>query len=92
MPELWGAQGQARQHLDMAMRKVQCEVRGGGLLSLDARRSDRGPDKGGELMLKCTECGRLVEKLPEGRVRCPHCGSRILFKARQEVVRKVKAK
>ena len=44
------------------------------------------------MMLKCSECGRMVEKLPEGRVRCPHCGSRILFKSRQEIVRKVKAR
>ncbi|MQY68364.1 MAG: hypothetical protein GH150_03110 [Hadesarchaea archaeon] len=34
----------------------------------------------------------LIEKLPEGRVRCPHCGFRILYKPRQEVVRKVKAR
>ena len=42
--------------------------------------------------MKCSNCGRRVEKLPEGRVRCPHCGSRMLFKPRQEVVRKVKAR
>ncbi|HID60970.1 MAG TPA: DNA-directed RNA polymerase subunit P [Hadesarchaea archaeon] len=43
-------------------------------------------------MLRCSECGREFEKLPEGRVRCPHCGSRVLFKVRQEIVRKVRAK
>jgi DNA-directed RNA polymerase subunit RPC12/RpoP len=42
-------------------------------------------------MLKCSACDRLVEKLPDGRVRCPFCGSRILLKVRPEVVRKVKA-
>jgi DNA-directed RNA polymerase subunit RPC12/RpoP len=43
-------------------------------------------------MLKCSACGRQVEKLPEGRVRCPHCGSRVLLKVRPDVVRKVKAR
>jgi DNA-directed RNA polymerase subunit RPC12/RpoP len=43
-------------------------------------------------MFKCSVCGRLVEKLPEGRVRCPHCGSRVLLKVRPETVKKVKAK
>ncbi len=43
-------------------------------------------------MLKCNECGRPIEKLPEGRVRCPHCGSRILYKPRQEVTHKIKTK
>jgi DNA-directed RNA polymerase subunit RPC12/RpoP len=43
-------------------------------------------------MLKCSTCGRLVDKLPEGRVRCPHCGSRVLLKMRPETVKKVKAR
>ena len=43
-------------------------------------------------MLRCGNCGRLVEKLPEGRVCCPHCGFRMLFKQRPEVVRRVKAR
>ncbi|MDI6642942.1 MAG: hypothetical protein QMD95_02700 [Candidatus Hodarchaeaceae archaeon] len=42
--------------------------------------------------MKCSECGRPVEKLVEGRVRCPHCGSRMLYKPRQEIVRKIKAR
>ncbi len=43
-------------------------------------------------MFKCGECGRTVEKLPENRARCPHCGARILYKPRQETVRKIKAR
>lgn len=43
-------------------------------------------------MYKCVECGRLVEKLPENRARCPHCGARVLYKPRPEVIRKVKAR
>ncbi|MFQ6129860.1 MAG: DNA-directed RNA polymerase subunit P [Candidatus Hadarchaeaceae archaeon] len=43
-------------------------------------------------MLRCSNCGRQVEKLPEGRVRCSHCGSRMLFKPRPEVIRKVRAR
>jgi DNA-directed RNA polymerase subunit P len=42
-------------------------------------------------MLKCSGCGREIEKLPEGRLRCPHCGSRLLYKPRQNVVKRVKA-
>ena len=42
-------------------------------------------------MLKCGECGRMVEKLPEGRLRCPHCGSHLLYKPRQNVVKRLKA-
>ena len=43
-------------------------------------------------MLKCSACGRLVEKLQEGRARCPHCGSRVLLKMRPETIQKIKAK
>ncbi len=43
-------------------------------------------------MLKCINCGKIIEEFPEGRVQCPHCGSRMLFKPRPKVVRKVKAK
>lgn len=40
----------------------------------------------------CGNCGRQIKNLETGRVRCPHCRSRIIFKARQEVVRAVKAR
>jgi len=43
-------------------------------------------------MYRCGSCDRTFEKMEPGAVRCPHCGSRILFKSRSEVVRKVKAK
>ncbi len=42
-------------------------------------------------MQKCGSCGRDIDKLPEGRLRCPHCGSHILYKPRREIVKKVKA-
>jgi DNA-directed RNA polymerase subunit P len=42
-------------------------------------------------VLKCGKCGRVVEKPPEGRLRCPYCGCRVLFKPRAEVVKRVKA-
>jgi DNA-directed RNA polymerase subunit RPC12/RpoP len=41
---------------------------------------------------KCVECGRTIEKFPEGRARCPYCSARILYKPRREIVHKVKAR
>lgn len=42
--------------------------------------------------MKCGNCGRLVENFPDGKIGCPHCGFRMLFKPRSEVVRKVRAR
>ena len=42
-------------------------------------------------MYKCGECGREIEKLPEGSIRCPHCNSRLLMKVRPKIVKRVKA-
>jgi DNA-directed RNA polymerase subunit P len=40
---------------------------------------------------KCFNCGKIVRgELVRKRVRCPHCGSKILFKPRSSVV-KIKA-
>ncbi|MGQ9788147.1 MAG: DNA-directed RNA polymerase subunit P [Candidatus Hadarchaeaceae archaeon] len=43
-------------------------------------------------MYRCCECGRAVEKLAENRPRCPYCGSKILYKPRREIIRKIKAR
>ncbi len=43
-------------------------------------------------MYKCGGCHRLLEELDPTTNRCPYCESRILFKVRPEVVRKVKAR
>lgn len=43
-------------------------------------------------MYKCGGCGRYLEHLDPTTNRCPYCESRILFKVRPEVVRKVKAR
>jgi DNA-directed RNA polymerase subunit P len=44
-------------------------------------------------MYKCLNCGKNVEVnlKTAKKVICPHCGYRILVKARPKVVRKVKA-
>ncbi|MFN4133428.1 MAG: DNA-directed RNA polymerase subunit P [Candidatus Hadarchaeales archaeon] len=41
--------------------------------------------------MKCTSCGREIEKLPEGSFRCPYCSGRILSKPRKNFVKRVKA-
>jgi len=38
---------------------------------------------------KCVRCGRVVENLPDGPVRCPSCSFRVLEKMRSEVVKEV---
>lgn len=43
-------------------------------------------------MYKCGKCNRLLEELDPTTNRCPYCESRILFKIRPEMVRKVKAR
>ncbi len=42
---------------------------------------------------KCAKCGREVELdlMTTREVRCPYCGSKILYKPRPKVSRKVKA-
>ena len=95
MPELWSGKSQARGHLDLAVQALWGEVCWRGIFTISAGRGAEGDGigrGGGELMLRCSDCGRAIEELPEGRVRCPHCGSRILFKPRPEVVRKVRAR
>jgi len=40
----------------------------------------------------CSNCRREIKTLETGRVRCPHCRSRIIIKARPGVVRTVRAR
>lgn len=42
-------------------------------------------------MLKCVKCGRLIEKLPEGSLRCAYCPGRVLSKPRKSFVKRVRA-
>ncbi len=42
-------------------------------------------------MYVCPKCKRVFDRIPEGAVRCPYCGYRVLFKAREPVVKVVKA-
>jgi DNA-directed RNA polymerase subunit RPC12/RpoP len=45
-----------------------------------------------EVVLKCGWCGRLVERLPEGKLRCPYCSHRVLYKIRADkLVKRVRA-
>lgn len=58
----------------------------GGLI-----RPVREENEGVVSVLRCGGCGRLVEKLPEGKLRCPYCSYRVLYKVRPEkLVKKVK--
>ncbi|MBS3815316.1 MAG: DNA-directed RNA polymerase subunit P [Hadesarchaea archaeon] len=43
-------------------------------------------------MYKCGGCNRIIDDPDPATSRCPFCGSRILFKIRPKVVRKVKAR
>lgn len=43
-------------------------------------------------MYKCGKCGEIFNKLPEGIIRCPACASKVLYKLREPVVKKVKAR
>ncbi|HLC45775.1 MAG TPA: DNA-directed RNA polymerase subunit P [archaeon] len=43
-------------------------------------------------MYICPHCREKVGELPEGRVRCPHCGYRLLFKERPPIVKQLKAR
>jgi len=40
---------------------------------------------------KCVRCGKVIENLPEGIIRCPSCSFRVLEKVRAEVSKEVKA-
>jgi DNA-directed RNA polymerase subunit P len=46
-----------------------------------------------EVVYRCAKCGREVKlDLATAReVRCPYCGSKILYKPRPRVARRVKA-
>jgi len=41
---------------------------------------------------KCLRCGKVIDELPEGIIRCPSCSFRVLEKIRAEVVEEVKAR
>lgn len=41
---------------------------------------------------RCGKCGKLVELGKRDKMRCVYCGSRILFKPRKDIIRKVKAR
>ncbi len=41
---------------------------------------------------KCLRCGKVIDELPEGIIRCPSCSFRVLEKIRAEVVKEVKAR
>jgi DNA-directed RNA polymerase subunit RPC12/RpoP len=69
---------------------VWCEVRRRCILG-NGDWDTTGGFEGKVLMLKCGGCGRTVETLPEGRLRCPHCGSHLLYKLRKPIVKRVKA-
>ena len=43
-------------------------------------------------MYRCGGCNRILKKLDPAKNRCPHCGSRTLYKVRSKVVRAVEAK
>ncbi|MBU0636231.1 DNA-directed RNA polymerase subunit P [Candidatus Micrarchaeota archaeon] len=41
---------------------------------------------------KCGKCGDIIETIPDGLVRCPRCAYKVLYKLRQPVSKKVKAR
>lgn len=43
-------------------------------------------------MYKCGKCGEKFDKLPRGMIRCPVCAYKVLFKIREPVTKKVKAR
>ncbi len=40
---------------------------------------------------KCLNCGKKIESLPEGVVRCPVCGYRVVSKLRDNISKEIKA-
>jgi DNA-directed RNA polymerase subunit RPC12/RpoP len=42
-------------------------------------------------MYKCWKCKKTIKSLDEAFIRCPYCGSRILFKERPPIAKDVKA-
>ncbi|HDJ83729.1 MAG TPA: DNA-directed RNA polymerase subunit P [Desulfurococcaceae archaeon] len=49
----------------------------------------------GRVLYRCGRCGRVFDlqqlMILAPRVRCPHCGYRVIYKVRTPVVKKVKA-
>lgn len=41
---------------------------------------------------KCVRCGKQMESLPEGSIRCPSCSFRVIEKIRPAVAAEVSAK
>lgn len=44
------------------------------------------------MTFKCGKCGKVVEDLPDGLVRCPACANKVLYKLRQPIAKEVKAR
>jgi DNA-directed RNA polymerase subunit RPC12/RpoP len=38
----------------------------------------------------CGQCGKEVQSIAEGMVRCPSCGYRLLYKVRDPIAKTVK--
>ena len=49
----------------------------------------------GQVLYRCGKCGRVFDlmqlRILAPRVRCPHCGYRVIYKVRTPVLKKVKA-
>lgn len=43
-------------------------------------------------LYRCGQCDKEVELTMSDPIRCPFCGFKILFKTRQKVVKRVKAR
>lgn len=41
---------------------------------------------------KCAKCKTELNSLPTGNLRCPNCASKIFYKVRQPVAKKIKAR
>jgi len=41
---------------------------------------------------KCVRCGKEIDELPQGPIRCPVCSFRVIEKVRSEVVKEVAAR
>lgn len=40
----------------------------------------------------CGKCGKIIDSLPEGVIRCPDCAYKITYKARESVAKDIKAR
>ena len=66
------------------------DVRAGRSELLNRNRGHHGKCRGAGYC--CVSCGRSIPRGASGGTsRCPHCGGRVLVKARKRVVRTVKA-